>query len=68
MAKRITSAQGREFLQDGRKLIIEIDLDALTTVSSSGKSRVVASARGNMPIPLEDAETIVVGLNAYRRI
>jgi hypothetical protein len=47
------------------KLFIEIDLEQ-PTPSSSGKTLVVASTRGNAVTTAEyDGKPIIVGLNAY---
>ena len=49
---------------EGRKLIIEIDLDQDFGSSSSGKSITIASSRGNAPVNNTDGG--VLGLNFYR--
>jgi hypothetical protein len=47
------------------KLFIEIDLEK-PTPSSSGKTLVVASTRGNVATTAEvDGKTVTIGLNAY---
>jgi hypothetical protein len=49
----------------GNKLYIVIDLEA-PTPSSSGKTLVVASSRGNVVTTAEvDGKPITIGLNAY---
>jgi hypothetical protein len=49
----------------GNKLYIEIDLEK-PTPSSSGKTLVVASSRGNAVTAAEvDGKPITIGLNAY---
>ncbi len=49
----------------GNKLCIEIDLEK-PTPSSSGKTLVVASTRGNIVTTAEvDGKPITIGLNAY---
>jgi hypothetical protein len=49
----------------GKKLLIEIDLNKTGSPSRSGKTTVIASTRGNMPIPgLPDFR---LGLNLYKR-
>ncbi len=48
---------------EGKKLIIEIDLDRQGTLSKSGKSRVIASSRGNQSIG-----DVKLGLNVYRPV
>ena len=49
---------------EGRKLIIEIDLDHDFGLSSTGKSTTIASSRGNAAIAGTDGG--VLGLNFYR--
>lgn len=47
------------------KLLIEIDLEK-PTPSSSGKTLVVASTRGNTVTDVEiDGKPVTIGLNAY---
>jgi len=46
------------------KAIITIDLSKEFGLSKSGKTVVVATTRGNVPIP--GAETIHIGLNCYK--
>jgi len=47
------------------KLIIEIDLEK-PTPSSSGKTPVVASTRGNVVTKVQvDGKPVTIGLNAY---
>lgn len=49
----------------GNKLYIEIDLEK-PTPSTSGKTLVVASTRGNVVTTAEvDGKPITIGLNAY---
>ena len=50
-----------EVTKDG-KAILTIDLEHRGNVSASGKSVIVATTRGNVPIP---GSTVVLGLNAY---
>jgi len=47
-----------------KKVIITIDLNKEFGPSKSGKTIVVATTRGNVPIP--GAETFRIGLNCYR--
>ena len=51
-------------VKDG-KLTIAVDLGADLGISKSGKSRLIASTFGNVPIPGSDAR---LGLNVYRPI
>ncbi len=46
----------------GNKAIITIDLTHRGNLSSSGKSVIVASTGGNVPIP---GTSVILGLNAY---
>lgn len=50
--------------RDGDKLIIEVDLSVDLGPSSSGKTNVIASTRGNAKVPDSDAQ---IGLNVYRK-
>jgi hypothetical protein len=50
--------------REGNKLIIEVDMSVDLGPSSSGKTRVIASTRGNAKVPESDA---MIGLNVYRR-
>jgi len=48
------------------KLIVEIDINNPPIPSSSGKTLVVASSRGNQPTTATiSGKAVVVGLNAY---
>ena len=55
------TGEGFQAKVEGRKLMIEVDLDGEGTMSSSGKSIVIASTRGNVKIG-----DVTVGLNVYR--
>jgi len=48
-------------VKDG-KLLLEIDLAAKGVPSASGKTIVLASTRGNLPV----TEGVFLGLNVYR--
>ncbi len=63
---KLDSGQGFEVFEQDGKIVIEIDPATTPVRSSSGKSMVVASSRGNMPIRLE-GETHYLGLNFYRK-
>jgi hypothetical protein len=54
-----------EMKKSGTKLIIEVDLTQDFGISKSGKSRIIASSEGNIPIPGD--EEIKIGLNIYRK-
>jgi hypothetical protein len=52
---------------EGNRLVISIDLET-PTPSSSGKTLVVASTRGNKETDVKiDGKPVVIGLNAYIR-
>ena len=51
-------------IKDG-KAILTIDLEHRGNISASGKSVIVATTRGNVPIP---GSTVVLGLNAYMKM
>jgi len=48
----------------GKKLTITVDLDQDFGASKSGKTIVVASTLGNVPVP--ENEGIKIGLNIYK--
>lgn len=51
--------------KDSKKMILEVDLET-PTPSSSGKTLVVASTRGNTPLEIKiDGQPVILGLNAY---
>ena len=50
--------------RDGYRLVIEIDLTKQAGPSASGKTTIVASTRGNTPVPGSD--DTFVGLNCFR--
>ena len=49
----------------GDTLLIEVDLSAVGSESMSGKSHVIASTHGNIPVP--DHSDLRLGLNLYRK-
>ena len=49
----------------GDKLLIEVDLAEEGAMSASGKSTVIASTHGNIPVP--DHSDMRIGLNLYRK-
>ena len=52
-------------IKDG-KLIIELDMNPQPVRSASGKSKIVASSRGNQPTAIEiEGKVLMVGVNAY---
>jgi hypothetical protein len=51
-------------IKDG-KLIITCDLNTDLGLSKSGKTRIIASSRGNAKVPGTDA---TIGLNLYRKV
>lgn len=50
--------------RDGNKLTIEIDLGKDAGPSASGKTTIIASTRGNAPVP--GADDTFVGLNCFK--
>jgi hypothetical protein len=51
---------------EGKKLIVEIDLNEQPTRSASGKTLVVASSHGNMVTAATvNGKPVTIGLNAY---
>jgi hypothetical protein len=50
--------------RDGKKLVIEIDLSTDLGPSASGKTIMVATTRGNAPVP--EASDTYVGINCFR--
>jgi hypothetical protein len=51
---------------DGNELVIRLPYDSEGVLSASGKSRVVATTRGNQESELVvDGKHVVVGVNAY---
>jgi hypothetical protein len=50
---------------EGTKLTITVDMSKDFGKSSSGKSLIIASTEGNVPVP-EHAE-VKIGLNIYKR-
>ena len=49
---------------EGQKLIITVDLSQEFGCSSSGKSMIIASTEGNIPVPAHD--DLKIGINIYR--
>ena len=50
----------------GNKLVIEIPLNSVPILSSTGKTLVIASSHGNKTTDAKvDGKNVVVGLNAY---
>jgi hypothetical protein len=67
MAKvQLDNGQGFEVFEEDGKIVLVIDPNAPTQRSKSGKSEVVASSRGNMPIRV-GGETFYLGLNFYKK-
>jgi hypothetical protein len=57
-----------QFKVQGHKLIITVDLNEEHGPSKSGKTIVIASTEGNVPLPgaAEDDDTVRIGLNVYK--
>ncbi len=49
---------------EGKKLTLEVDLSGPGTISQSGKSMVIATTRGNVPV-LKSGLTL--GFNLYKK-
>ncbi len=56
--------QNIQMRREGDKLVIEIDLSKDFGPSASGKTLIVASTRGNAPVP--EAEGTMIGVNCFR--
>ena len=52
--------------RQGDKLIVEIDLAKDFGPSASGKTLIVASTRGNPPVP--GSTDTFIGINCFRRV
>ena len=50
---------------DGNRLVIEVDLNHRGDISTSGKTRRVASTEGNIGIKDANGVEIKIGLNVY---
>jgi hypothetical protein len=51
---------------DGDTLVIKVNMKAESGISASGKSFVIASTHGNMPVHEAEIGTMF-GLNVYRK-
>jgi hypothetical protein len=60
--KRV-EGEGFTLVNDGKKLVIEVDLANNAGVSGSGKSIMIATSAGNMDV----GDGIKMGLNIYRK-
>ena len=53
---------------EGKKLVVEIELNPVPVRSASGKTLVVASSHGNMATTaVVNGQPVTIGLNAYIR-
>jgi hypothetical protein len=53
----------------GKTLVVSIDLDETGVPSTSGKSKVHASTRGNIPTSVTvGGKTLILSLNAYTKL
>ena len=57
-------AKNIETRVQGDKLVITVDLSKNYGLSSSGKSLIIATSEGNVPVP--GREDIKIGVNVYR--
>lgn len=53
-----------KFMTVKGKLMIEIDLNAKSPLSASGKSFLIATTAGNVDVP--GTEDVKIGINCYR--
>ena len=51
---------------DGKTLLMKVDLSEDNGPSKSGKTRIIASSEGNVPLPVTGMEHIKIGLNIYK--
>lgn len=56
--------ENAEITVNGDELVIKVNLKEDLGLSKSGKTRIIATSRGNYKIPGTDA---TIGLNVYRR-
>ena len=56
--------QNIDMKRDGDRLMIEIDLSKEFGPSSSGKTVIVASTRGNASVP--DTDGTMIGINCFK--
>jgi hypothetical protein len=56
--------QNIQMKREGNKLVIEIDLTQDLGPSGSGKTNIVASTRGNAPVP--DTTDTFIGINCFK--
>lgn len=54
-----------EMTVEGDTLTIKVKLDVDLGLSKSGKTRIIATSRGNAKIPNTDA---IIGMNVYRKV
>ncbi len=52
---------------EGKKLVLEVDLEQEFGTSSSGKSITIASSEGNVTVPCE-INGVKIGLNVYKPV
>ena len=65
MSERRNSMENLDIKVKGNVLTITVDLSKQLGPSASGKSMVIASSRGNQPIPGTEA---IAGINIYTKI
>ena len=58
--------ENMEMTIEGNILTIKVNLDKDLGLSKSGKTRIIATSRGNAKVPGYEAATI--GLNIYKRV
>lgn len=52
---------------EGNKLVVTIDLAAQTAPSKSGKTQVVATTGGNLPVSGPNGQVFYLGVNCYKK-
>lgn len=57
--------ENMEMTVEGNTLTIKVNLESDLGLSKSGKTRIIATSRGNAKIPGTDA---TIGLNIYKRV
>lgn len=64
---RVAEPDNVEMTLDGHILTIRLDLTKDSGVSQSGKTRVVATTRGNKRFDIPKVGAVFVGVNAYKK-
>ena len=59
-------AQNVDVKVEGTTLVLKVDLTKSLGPSKSGKTTIVGTTAGNLPVPDGAGATVTVGLNVYR--